>query len=171
MTGVRAEPAIHIRKMTAEDLAQVIEIDQLSFSQPWPVNSFHFELNNNPAARLWVAEYAAPGEPRRVVGMTVVWLVIDEAHVGTIAVHPDFRHQGIASRLLQHSLTHVREEGAIIVYLEVRRSNLSAQALYRRFGFYLFDERRGYYQDNGEDALIFILDHLQTRDFSRADGR
>ena len=171
MSSDRPDPVIRIRKMTAEDLASVIEIDQLSFSQPWPANSFHFELYNNPAARLWVAEYVAPGEPKRIAGMTVIWLVIDEAHIGTIAVHPDYRRRGIAARMLAHSLTRVREEGANIVFLEVRRSNLSAQALYRQFGFYLFDERKGYYPDNGEDALIFVLDHLQTRDFSRTDGR
>ncbi len=166
MSREQDKPAIRIRKMAPEDLDQVIEIDQLSFSQPWPANSFQFEMYNNPVARLWVAEKIPETTPACIIGMMVIWMVIDEAHIGTIAVHPDYRRLGIGSMLFRHGLAHLQAEGAKLVYLEVRRTNFCAQELYRRFGFCMFDERKGYYQDNGEDALIFILDHLQTRNFS-----
>ena len=162
-----AEPLpTRIRKMDPTDLERVKEIDRLSFSQPWPLQSFQFEMTNNPVARLWVAETISETGNSIVCGMLVAWLVIDEAHIGTIAVHPDYRRRRIGSRLLRHSLAQLQKEGASRVYLEVRRSNTGAKEMYRRYGFYLNGIRKGYYQDNGEDALILVLDHLQTRNFS-----
>jgi [ribosomal protein S18]-alanine N-acetyltransferase len=158
--------AVRIRRMEHEDLERVLEIDRLSFSQPWPSRSFQFELDNNPAAEMWVAETITESGQTDLVGMMVIWLVVDEAHIGTIAVHPDYRHQGIGSRLLRHGLINVQKEGAVMVYLEVRRSNTDAQELYHHYGFTFTGVRKNYYQDNGEDALILTLDNLQTRDFS-----
>jgi len=158
--------AVRIRKMEMEDLECVLEIDRLSFSQPWPSRSFQFELENNPAAKMWVAETVSETGQANIVGMMVVWLVIDEAHIGTIAVHPDYRQQGIGSYLLKHGLLNVQSEGAVMVYLEVRRTNTAAQELYHRYGFALSGVRKSYYQDNGEDALILMLDNLQSRTFS-----
>ncbi len=79
-----------IRKMTLDDLEQVVAIDQVSFSLPWPARSFQFELTDNPASRCWVADVDG-----RIVGMVVAWLIVDEIHIATIATHPDFRRQGI----------------------------------------------------------------------------
>lgn len=157
---------IRIRKMEPRDLDAVQAIDQMSFSQPWPAQSFAFEMNNNPAARLWVAEEEITPDDPRICGVIVVWLVVDEAHIGTIAVHPDYRRQGIATRLLKHSLRSLQMQGARSVYLEVRRSNAAAKALYEQLGFKQSNVRKGYYQNDGEDALILSLDHLQLRDFS-----
>jgi ribosomal-protein-alanine N-acetyltransferase len=157
---------IRIRKMEPRDLEAVKEIDQMSFSQPWPSRSFSFEMNNNPAARMWVAEISIIPDQPRICGMMVIWLVIDEAHIGTIAVHPDFRRLGIAKNMLKHGLRSLQLQGARSVYLEVRSSNRAAQALYEQFGFSLSNVRKGYYQNDGEDALILSLDHLQLRDFT-----
>jgi len=85
--------------MLLEDLDQVVAIDQVSFSLPWPARSFRFEITDNPAARGWVAE-----TDDRVVGMLVLWMIVDEAHIATLATHPDFRRQGIAQQLLIHAL-------------------------------------------------------------------
>jgi len=82
---------VDIRKMTLDDLPQVIAIDQVSFSLPWPERSFRFEITDNPASRCWVIE----GEGGRIIGMLVLWLIVDEAHIATIAVHADYRRQGI----------------------------------------------------------------------------
>lgn len=159
-------PIFRIRRMAPDDLDQVIVIDQLSFSQPWSAQSFQFEMFNNPVARMWVAEKMPETTPPVIVGMMVIWMVIDEAHIGTIAVHPDFRRNGIGKQLLHQGLKQLQSEGANMVFLEVRRSNTCAQNLYHDFGFSKYDERKGYYQDNGEDALIFVLDHLPTRSFN-----
>jgi ribosomal-protein-alanine N-acetyltransferase len=146
-----------IRKMTLEDVPSVIDLDQKSFSLPWPERSFRFELSANPASRCWVAELDG-----RIVGMIVVWLIIDEAHVATIATHPDFRRRGIGTKLLSHALRLMMDEGAQSSFLEVRESNFSAQEMYRKFGYEASGRRPHYYKDNDEDAILMNLDSLKA---------
>jgi ribosomal-protein-alanine N-acetyltransferase len=146
-----------IRKMTLDDVPAVLDLDQRSFSLPWPERSFRFELTDNPASRCWVAELDG-----KVVGMIVVWLIVEEAHVATIATHPDFRRKGIAKRLLSHALQKLMEQGARSSFLEVRESNLAAQAMYRKFGYEETGRRRRYYKDNDEDAILMNLDSLSA---------
>ena len=155
-----------IRKMTLEDMPAVIELDQISFSLPWPERSFRFELTDNPASRCWVAELDG-----KVVGMIVVWLIVDEAHVATLATHPEFRRQGIGQRLLSHALRDLIQEGARRSFLEVRESNLAAQEMYRKFGYEETGRRRRYYRDNDEDAILMNLDSLSVERFPFDEGR
>lgn len=147
--------SLSIRKMTLNDLKQVVEIDKTSFSLPWPERSFRFELEENLASRSWVAELDA-----QIVGMVVAWFIVDEIHIATIATHPDFRRQGIGSNLLLHTLQSAREEGAITSFLEVREGNMYAQEMYRKFGFVEDGRRKGYYKDNGEDAILMSLKNI-----------
>ncbi len=151
-----------VRAMKLQDLDRVYAIERQSFSLPWPERSFRFELDENPNSRLWVAEVRQPEGNRAVVGMLVMWVVVDEAHIGTFAIHPAYRQKGIATRLLAHVLIKVGEAGVRRVFLEVRRSNQAAQNLYKRFGFVVEGVRRGYYRDSGEDALLMSLDPLQA---------
>lgn len=146
-----------IRKMTLDDIPTVVDLDQKSFSLPWPERSFRFELTDNPASRCWVAELDG-----KVVGMIVVWLIVDEAHVATIATHPDFRRKGVAKRLLSHALQKLMEQGARSSFLEVRESNLAAQEMYRKFGYEETGRRRRYYKDNDEDAILMNLGSLSA---------
>jgi [ribosomal protein S18]-alanine N-acetyltransferase len=146
-----------IRKMTLEDVPGVIDLDQKSFSLPWPERSFRFELTGNPASRCWVADFEG-----KIVGMIVVWLIIDEAHVATLATHPDFRRRGIAKKLLSHALIHLMEDGAHSSFLEVRESNLAAQEMYRKFGYEVSGRRPRYYRDNDEDAILMNLASLKA---------
>jgi ribosomal-protein-alanine N-acetyltransferase len=146
-----------IRRMTIDDVPAVVELDQKSFSLPWPERSFRFELTDNPASRCWVAELDG-----KIIGMIVVWLLVDEAHIATIATHPDFRRKGVAKRLLAHALRQMISEGARSSFLEVRESNLVAQEMYRKFGFEETGRRRRYYKDNDEDAILMNLDSLQV---------
>src|SRR5512134_3539569 len=95
-----------IRKMTVEDVPAVVDLDRRSFSLPWPERSFRFEVTDNPASRCWVAEL-----DQKVVGMIVIWLLVDEAHIATLAIHPDYRRQGIGKRLLAHALRQLIDEG------------------------------------------------------------
>lgn len=144
-----------IRKMTLEDIPAVVQLDQVSFSLPWPERSFRFEVTDNPASRCWVAEI-----DRRIAGMVVAWLFVNEVHIATIATHPDFRQLGIGSRLLAHTLLQALEEGARSSFLEVRESNLAAQEMYRKFGYKEAGRRRRYYRDNDEDAILMSLEPL-----------
>ena len=147
---------MNIRRMTIDDLAQVVAIDKASFSLPWPERSFRFEISDNSASRAWVAE-----EDGKVVGAIVAWLLVDEAHIATIATHPDFRRQGIASKLLIRTLQSMMNEGALTSVLEVRESNSAAQEMYRKFGFEESGRRPRYYRDNNEDAILMTLYKLE----------
>ena len=143
-----------IRKMTLDDLEQVVAIDQASFSLPWPARSFQYELTDNLASRCWVTEMDG-----RVIAMLVAWFIVDELHVATLATHPEFRAQGIGRSLLLHVLGSAKEEGALKSFLEVRESNTVAINLYRSFGFEEDGRRLDYYKDNGEDAILMTLEN------------
>jgi len=151
---------ILIRPMQADDLEQVQAIDKISFSMPWPESAYRYELFENQSSLLWVAEMQEAAGSRRVAGMVVVWLVVDEAHIATIAVHPDYRGRGIAQELLCAALIESIERGMTSATLEVRAHNLAAQRLYRRFRFEETGVRPRYYRDNFEDALIMTASQL-----------
>ncbi len=148
--------SVVVRRMTLKDIPAVHEIDTLSFTLPWPERSFRYEVTDNPAARGWVAE----AEDGRIAAMLVLWFIVDEAHIATIATHPDFRRQGIGEKILLHSLREVRKEGARRAFLEVRLGNMGAQALYKKYGFEVDGVRPKYYRDNNEDALLMSLTGL-----------
>jgi len=142
---------ITIRRMAANDLEAVVELDHLSFSDPWSLLSWQ-EIWDDTQAHLWVAEREA-----HIVGALAVWLVLDELHIGTIAVHPDYREQGIGAKLLEIGLREGIALGAKLSHLEVRKSNLPARRLYQRFGFEMVGERKKYYPDNREDAVLMSV--------------
>lgn len=148
---------LKIRKMMAEDVAVAHEIDRISFTLPWPERSLRFEVTDNPAARCWVVEV-----DERVVAMMILWMIVDEAHIATIAVRPEVRQQGIAAKLLSHGLESACQEGAEKALLEVRAGNEAARALYRKFGFVEDGRRLHYYKDNGEDAVLMSLSDLSV---------
>lgn len=138
-----------VRPMTVRDLPDIEVIERSSFTTPWSRGAFLAELLENRRARYLVAELDG-----RVVGYIGLWLIAGEGHITNIAVHPDYRRRGIGRLLLQSMTDLCLREGARRMTLEVRRSNLAAQDLYRSFGFIFCGTRREYYQDNGEDALI-----------------
>ena len=144
-----------VRRMNVEDVPAAHEIDKLSFTLPWPERSFRFEVTSNPASRCWVAELDG-----RLVGMLVLWKIVDEAHIATLATHPEFRRQGIAEQLLVAALEIAYVEGARSALLEVRVGNIAAQTLYRKFGFEEVGRRERYYKDNNEDAILMTLHRL-----------
>ena len=152
--------AILIRHMQTGDLEQVQALDKMSFSMPWPESAYRYELFENLSSLLWVAEEQGTDGALQVVGMVVVWLVVDEAHIATIAVHPDYRGHGIAQELLCAALIESIERGMRSATLEVRAHNLAAQRLYRRFHFNEVGVRPRYYRDNFEDALIMTASKL-----------
>ena len=147
-----------VEPMRHEDVPAVHEIERLSFRTPWPAYAFEQELRGNRLARYVVAR---AGD--RVVGFAGVWLMVDEAHVTTFGVHPDWRRQGIGRQLLLNLAELSVVIGARRMTLEVRASNAAAQALYRAFGFEVAGRRHRYYTDDGEDALIMTTPELADR--------
>ena len=145
-----------VRRMTVEDVPQVVEIDRASFSLPWTERAFHYEVTENSAARCWVSETG----DRQVAAMLVLWMILDEAHIATIATHPNFRRKGFAKRVLVEALRSARKEGALSALLEVRANHIVAQKIYHDLGFVDVGLRHQYYRDNGEDAILMTLSPL-----------
>ena len=154
--------SLRFRRMRLEDVEQVYAIDVLSFSLPWSERSYRYEVGENENSRTWVAEAVDEQGHRQVVGMTVIWVILDEAHVANLAVHPAFRHRSIGRKLLARGLLDAVESGTTQSFLEVRRGNESAQALYHQFGYVVVGVRVGYYSDTHEDALLMTLDPIQV---------
>jgi ribosomal-protein-alanine N-acetyltransferase len=140
---------IILRPLVEGDLDAVLAIEELSFPSPWARASFVHELQSSHS-QLTVAE-----QQGQVVGYVCCWYVADEVHILDIAVHPACRRQGVGERLLRHALVHGQQRGALSANLEVRHNNLSAIALYQKFGFCEVGVRQRYYA-NGEDALVMV---------------
>ncbi|GGF28367.1 putative ribosomal-protein-alanine acetyltransferase [Halobacillus andaensis] len=141
---------VQVREMREDDLAQVMVVEHATFAVPWTEETFRKEVNGeNPYAHYYVIE-----DQGEVFGYCGVWLIIDEAHVTNIAIHPDHRGKKYGEQLFRYSFEQVIEMGAIQLSLEVRVSNTAAQHLYRKFGLVPGGIRKNYYTDNGEDALV-----------------
>lgn len=151
MSVAAATSQLSVSSMHERDLDEVDLIERVSFKEPWPAQTFLDELAK-PFARVDVAR-----QDGRVVGFANYWLVVDEASLLAIAVHPDHRQRGVAARLLQHLISAARAASCARVFLEVRRGNRPAIALYERFGFVTTFIRAAYYAD-GEDAVNMQLD-------------
>ncbi len=138
--------------MTAADIENVIAIERASFQFPWSTRFFLDELQVD-CARSILAEVDG-----RIVGYVLFWFLPEEVDIHNIAVHPDFRRQGIGRLLLEQVVDLARRQERLRVTLDVRFSNAPAQNLYRSFGFVIRGLRKGYYSDNGEDALVMALE-------------
>jgi [ribosomal protein S18]-alanine N-acetyltransferase len=149
-----------VRMMIDKDLDQVIKIDKMSFEIPWPDSSFKYELYKNPHSILLVAELLDTQQTTNIIGAIVVWLIVDEAHIATLAVHPEYRNKGVATKLLSEALCVALDKGMTQATLEVRANNSIAYKLYEHFGFEITGKRKNYYRDNKEDALIMTLRKL-----------
>ncbi len=156
--------SLTVRRMKVEDVPAAHEIDRLSFTLPWPERSFRFEVTDNPASRCWVADLGG-----RLVGTLILWKIVDEAHIASLATHPEFRRQGIAKQLLVIALEDAYAEGVRSALLEVRTGNKAAQTLYRKFGFEEVGQRERYYKDNNEDAVLMTLHRLPAVLVPRSD--
>jgi ribosomal-protein-alanine N-acetyltransferase len=153
-----------LRKMRMEDVGAVHSLEMDIFTTPWSLNSYQFEVGENNASEPWLAEAQdANGRPV-IAGYIVPWLLIDEVHIANLAVATSFRRMGLARRLLQQALERAATKGARKATLEVRAGNQAALALYESFGFRPVGRRKRYYHDNGEDALLMLLDKLPEPD-------
>ena len=141
--------------MRLPDLDAVHEIERRSFPTPWPAHAYPAEIETNRLAHYLVARLDG-----RVVGFAGIWLMVDEAHVTTFAVDPDFRRRAIGERLLLAMLDLAIDKGAREATLEVRLSNIAARRLYEKYGFRPVGLRPRYYSDDNEDALIMTTEPL-----------
>jgi ribosomal-protein-alanine N-acetyltransferase len=168
----RADEELLIRPMTLDDVDEIHAIDVLSFSLPWPKSSYRFELQENTASLALVAELRHLDQKPRLVGMIIAWLIVDEAHIASIATHPDFRRCGIGRHLLAVALLLAHQRGMRMATLELRAGNQAALELYTEFGFTIVGCRPGFYRDNQEDAILmnlYSLDEIKLRELANVN--
>lgn len=142
------EGSLCFREMVPEDAYDVALVEEACFSMPWSRESFWQEASNENTyylLALW---------DDKIVGYAGAWIVSGEAQITNVAVHPDYREKGIASEMMRQMIQHVKSLGITAMTLEVRPSNTAALTLYEKFGLKSVGRRKGYYQDNGEDAII-----------------
>lgn len=137
------------QEMGLEHVEAVLVIENLCFKTPWTREAFISDLTRNKCAR-----YRIILNGGRVVAYGGMWVMLDEAHITNIAVHPEFRGIGLGNVLMNDLIQIASGENVSAMTLEVRVNNLTAIKLYKKFGFKEAAIRKGYYSDTGEDALI-----------------
>ena len=148
-----------IRRMTENDVDAVADIERATFPTPWSRDSFLQEITRNVAARYLVAEKNGV-----VIGYAGAWVILDESHITNIAIAERERGFGYGRQLTEALMQYLSNLGAAYATLEVRRSNERAQNLYKSLGFIGLGWRKRYYEDNGEDALLMVCDHMPDAD-------
>ncbi|NJK40268.1 MAG: ribosomal protein S18-alanine N-acetyltransferase [Acaryochloridaceae cyanobacterium SU_2_1] len=175
--------SLWIRPLVAVDLAQAQALDQQGLGGWWSDRHYQQEIDRpsslllglfgvppqqglRPDIPLARVDQASRPASLCLLGMVCLWLILDEAHITLLVVHPDYRGQGLGQALLGTVLQLARYRMAMRATLEVRASNQGAVNLYRKFGFQSLGCRPGYYQD-GEDALILWLNGMQGIEFEQ----
>jgi len=184
-----------VEPMELEDIPQVLEVDRESYTVPWPASTYRREVMHNRNARYLVLRSIADGvlqhrensdgeiksrlpfpffrwtargnetKPGSVVGYAGMWLMLDEAHITTIALRREWRGKGLGELLLVSLVEIANEMNAERLTLEVRVSNEPAQNLYRKHGFRVEGLRPRYYSDNNEDAYIMTTASIRDNVF------
>ncbi len=141
---------LSIREMQEDDIPAIMEIERSSFTTPWSEISFLSEIyKKNGISKVALLE-------GNLIGYVCVNYVLHESHLLNLAVHQDFRKQGVGTILMNEILRELKKRGCVFVYLEVRVSNTAAQAFYERFGFRAESRRKKYYAHPNEDALLMM---------------
>lgn len=138
-----------IRKAVTTDLPEIEQLENQCFETPWSIESLDKDINGNKLSLYIVAELAG-----HIVGYIGVWNIIDECHINNVAVSPVYRRQHIGTVLVETLVQSVSAAGINKFTLEVRAGNEPAKKLYQKTGFVENGLRKGYYEDNGEDAII-----------------
>ena len=149
--------------MTTDDIDDVVQIESEAYGEHhWAKSSFYDEMNNNLAKY-----YCAKTDEGKMVAYAGIWNIIDEAHITTIAVKPEFMRRHIGEALITKILEGCYEAKIKYLTLEVRESNIPAIELYKKYGFSSLGTRKGYYQDNDESALIMWTENIFHEKFKK----
>lgn len=146
-------------------------LDRRCFDGLWSAESYRREIAS-PNSELLVFQALEPelqisADIPLIYALGCYWAILEEAHITMVAVDPAYQHQGLGQAMLWVLLSSARERGLERATLEVRASNQAAIALYSKFGFQAAGRRKRYYQDNGEDALIFWQSGLQSSEYAQ----
>ena len=148
-----------IKRMGLEDLDEVMDLEIVSFSSPWTRGMYLHELEKREGC------YLVARRDGNLAAYGGTLLILDEAHIMTLAVREDGRRRGLGTRLLLELIEASEKMGARFFTLEVRKSNREAIELYARFGFQIMGERKNYYLDNMENALIMWTEDITAPEY------
>lgn len=140
---------MNIRAVSESDIEALVEIEKEVFTTPWPEEAFLTEIKENKLAQYFVLEV-----DNQLVAYGGIWLIIDEGHITNIAVREKYRGLGLGSKILEALIYYCKLKEIKSMTLEVRKSNIIAQNLYKKYGFVEAGIRPKYYGDNKEDAVI-----------------
>jgi len=147
---------IYINTAHQSDIDEIMEIEKSAYGEHhWSRDSFVSEINNN-IARYYIVRTTS----NELVGYIGFWNIVDETHITTLAVSKNMQRKHIAEALIAKMLEDCYNDYVKYITLEVRASNIAAIKLYEKYGFKSLGIRKGYYQDNGEDALIMWTENI-----------
>jgi len=175
---VQLRQQLTLEPMRESDVNTVQEIEREIFATPWPRNAYYRELASRASAHYVVLRHEgivnrpvgyrlADFDPS-IIGYGGMWRMYDEAHVTTIGVRRDLQHRGYGRVICAGLVQAAYDMGAKWVTLEVRTSNENAMKMYEAFGFKVIGRRKGYYTDNGEDAIVMWSDSIHSPRFRKA---
>jgi [ribosomal protein S18]-alanine N-acetyltransferase len=176
MVQIRQQLVLEL--MREADISTVQEIEREIFATPWPRNAYYRELASRSSAHYVILRQEGNVEKPAnlkgseldpsIIGYGGMWRMYDEAHVTTIGVRRDMQHRGYGRALFAGLVQAAYDMGAKWVTLEVRTTNENAMRMYEAFGFKVIGRRKGYYTDNGEDAIVMWSDSIHSPRFRRA---
>lgn len=158
-----------IRAATEADLDALVDLEEQCFSAPWSRKSFQVELQGNPFSHILVVPGLREPPNTPLLASICVWVVFEEIRFLNLAVHPQFRKQGLATRLVLEALRIGGDGGCRRGMLEVRHSNQAARSLYHALNFKEYATRKSYYTNPTEDAILMVLEPI-TQTFFEPTG-
>jgi len=160
-----------IQRARLENLDGLVALEEACFSMPWSRKSFEAELEGNQFSRVLMIPHPEDGLKVQAIGYICVWIIFEEIRFLNVAVHPEFRRQGLARQLIGETLRLAREDGCCRGMLEVRETNTAARNLYEAFQFRAYATRKSYYTNPTEDAILMTLESLSTLQTERREER
>jgi len=160
-----------IQRATLENLDGLVALEEACFSVPWSRKSFEAELEGNQFSRVLMILHPEDELKVQAIGYICVWVIFEELRFLNVAVHPEFRRQGLARQLIGKSLRLGREAGCCRGMLEVRETNAAAKNLYESFKFMAYATRKSYYTNPTEDAILMTLESLSSLQTERREER
>ncbi|TFG63192.1 MAG: ribosomal-protein-alanine N-acetyltransferase [Nitrospirales bacterium] len=171
--GLQRATANHwaIQRATLGNLDGLVALEEACFSVPWSRKSFEAELEGNQFSRVLMIPHPEDELKVQAIGYICAWIIFEEIRFLNVAVHPEFRRQGLARQLIGEALRLGREAGCCRGMLEVRETNAAAKNLYESFQFLAYATRKSYYTNPTEDAILMTLESLSTPQTERREER
>ena len=157
---------IEIKSLISNEVSEVAALDRVCLGGFWADDAYLREIDSDKSSLvgLHLSEFEN-GNSSQMIGMGCLWSIVEEAHITLLAIHPDYRRQGLGQLLLLYLLKDAIARKLEWATLEVNENNLAAVRLYQKYGFEIAGKRKNYYQPAGDDALVLWLKQIQQDEF------